>query len=116
MHPDSDLDVLAVADDADDRWLDDLGSLGDATMSWTGNDTRPLVLTPNELTSERDAVLVEIGRDAQVLFGEPAFLRHARRPPQMKPRGQYGALAVPWRELKTSARALDALVAAACDG
>ena len=79
MHPDSDLDVLAVADDADDRWLDDLGSLGDAMMSLTGNETRPLVLAPDELTSERDAVLVEIGRDAQVLFGEPAFLRHARR-------------------------------------
>ena len=82
MHPDSDLDVLVVADDADDaddHWLDDLGSLCDAMTSWTGNDTRPLVLAPDELTSGRDAVLVEIGRDALVLFGDAALLRHARR-------------------------------------
>ena len=79
MHPDSDLDVLAVADAADDRWLDDLGSLCDAMTSWTGNDARPLVLTPDELTSGRDAVVIEIGRNAQVLFGDANLLRHARR-------------------------------------
>jgi predicted nucleotidyltransferase len=79
MHQDSDLDVLAVADEAEDRWLDDLGSLCDDLTSWTGNDARPLVLTPDELTSERDAVVVEIGRDALVLFGDTALLRHARR-------------------------------------
>lgn len=79
MHPDSDLDVLAVADDADDRWLDDLGSLCDAMTSWTGNDARPLVLAPDEFTSERHTVVVEIGRDALVLFGDATLLRHARR-------------------------------------
>ncbi len=79
MHPASDLDVLAVAADADDRWLDDLGNLCDAMTSWTGNDARPLVLNPDELTSGQDAVLVEIGRDASVLFGDAALLRHARR-------------------------------------
>ena len=79
MHPHSDLDVLAVTDDEDDRWLDDLGNLCDAMTSWTGNDARPLVLTPDELTSAHDAVVVEIGRDALVLFGDTALLRHARR-------------------------------------
>lgn len=81
MHPESDLDLLAVAadTDADDRWLDDLGGLCDAMTSWTGNDARPLVLTPEELASGDDAVVVEIGRDALVLFGDAALLRPARR-------------------------------------
>lgn len=85
MRPESDLDLLAVTnddanDDAnDERWLDDLGSLCEAMTSWTGNDTRPLVLTPDELTGGRDAVLAEIGRDALVLFGDAVLLRHARR-------------------------------------
>lgn len=38
---------------------------------------------------------------------------HLRRLLQMKPKAQYGSLAVSGRELKTSARAVEALVAAA---
>lgn len=78
MHADSDLDVLAVADDPDDRWLDDLGSLCGAMASWTGNDARPLILTPHELTMGTDAVVREIGRDALVLFGDANLLHHVR--------------------------------------
>jgi predicted nucleotidyltransferase len=79
MRPDSDLDVLAVTDVDDDRWLDELGGLCDAMTSWTGNDARPLILTPEDLRSETDAVVVEIGGDALVLFGDSSLLRAARR-------------------------------------
>ncbi len=79
MHPDSDLDVLAVGDEPDDRWLDDLGRLCEAMTEWTGNDARPLVLTPDELASDHEPVVVEIGRDARVLFGDATLLRHARQ-------------------------------------
>lgn len=75
----SDLDLLAVADDPDDAWLDDLGDLCGAMTSWTGNDTRPLVLTTHELTTGDERVLAEIGRDGQVLFGDEPLLLHARR-------------------------------------
>ncbi len=78
MHLESDLDVLAVADAPDDRWLDDLGRLCEAMTSWTGNHTRPLVLTSDELASQDEPVLAEIGRDALVLFGDAGLLRHAR--------------------------------------
>lgn len=78
MHAGSDLDVLAVGDTPDDGWLDNLGSLCEAMTSWTGNDARPLVLSTQELTSGEERVLVEIGRDAWVLFGDAALLRHAR--------------------------------------
>lgn len=78
MHPASDIDLLAVADDPDDRWHDDLGNLCEAITSWTGNDARPLILTPDELTNEIEPVVVEVGRDALVLFGDVALLRHAR--------------------------------------
>lgn len=74
----SDLDLLAVADEADDRWLDDLGELCAAMASWTGNDTRPLVLSTQELTGGTEPVLVELGRDAIVLFGDSRLLNHAR--------------------------------------
>lgn len=75
----SDLDLLAVADEPDDGWLDDLGNLCGAMSAWTGNDTRPLVLATQELTTGEERVLVEIGRDGQVLVGDEALLRHARR-------------------------------------
>lgn len=78
MHIDSDLDLVAVADDVDERWLDDLGALCAAMTSWTGNDTRPLVLSAAELTGGPEPVLVELGRDAIVLFGDSGLLRHAR--------------------------------------
>lgn len=79
MHPDSDLDVLAVGDEPDDRWLDDLGRLCEEMTAWTGNDARPLVLTPEELASDHEPVVAEIGRDARVLFGDATLLRHARQ-------------------------------------
>lgn len=78
MHPDSDLDLLAVADEPDDRWVDDVGRLCEAMTAWTGNDARPLVLTPDELASGDEPVLAQIGRDARVLFGDATLLHHAR--------------------------------------
>ena len=78
MQPDSDLDVLAIADDPDDQWHDDLGRLCAAMTAWTGNDTRPLVLTVAELHAEHEPVVAEIGRDARVLFGDASLLQHAR--------------------------------------
>jgi predicted nucleotidyltransferase len=77
MHLDSDLDLLVVADDPDDRWLDELSGLCGAMSAWTGNDTRPLLLTPHELATD-EPVVAEIGRDAKVLFGDATLLRHAR--------------------------------------
>ena len=44
-----------------------------------------------------------------------ALANHLRRLLQMKPKAQYGTLAVSGRELKTSARAVEVLVAAARD-
>lgn len=44
-----------------------------------------------------------------------ALANHLRRLLQMKPKAQYGALAVSGRELRTSARAVEALVGAARD-
>lgn len=44
---------------------------------------------------------------------DAALANHLRRLLQMKPKAQYGALAVSQREVRTSARALEALVTAA---
>jgi len=79
MHPGSDLDLLAIADEPDDRWLDDLGRLCETMTAWTGNDTRSLVLTVDELASDHEPVVAELGRDAQVLFGDATLLDRARR-------------------------------------
>lgn len=46
---------------------------------------------------------------------DSSLANHLRRLLQLKPKAQYGSLAVSRRELKTSARAVDALVAAARD-
>ena len=46
---------------------------------------------------------------------DATLANHLRRLLQMKPKAQYGALAVSARELKTSARAVEVLVAAARD-
>lgn len=54
-------------------------------------------------------------RDAIALLKlvDGALANHLRRLLQMKPKAQYGALTVSGRELTTSARAVEALVAAA---
>lgn len=78
MHTGSDLDLLAVADEPGDRWVDDLGRLCEAMTAWTGNDARPLVLAPEEFASGDEPALAQIGRDARVLVGDSTLLHHAR--------------------------------------
>lgn len=81
MHIDSDIDLFVVRPrgvDADDpRWAGQLVDLAGRVTGWTGNDARILELSEVEVraglaTGAR--VLVDIKRQAIVLFGETSFL------------------------------------------
>jgi len=85
MHIDSDIDLFVVRPrniDADDaRWAGQLADLAGLVTGWTGNDARILELSEVEVrtglaTGAR--VLVDIKRQAIVLFGETAFLDGSR--------------------------------------
>ena len=85
MRPDSDIDVLIVrpaVDPDDDTWRGQLDALTQRATGWTGNDTRVLEFSDDDVKSALAAgerVLVDIARDGVRLAGPPSYLRSRRR-------------------------------------
>lgn len=79
MRADSDIDVFVVGDDLyadDDQWFDQIGELERVVSRWTGNDTRVLAYTVNELGRPGDQVIDDITRDGIKISGDVGLLRH----------------------------------------
>ncbi|MDP9399248.1 MAG: nucleotidyltransferase domain-containing protein [Actinomycetota bacterium] len=83
MTVDSDLDLLLVrsADAPDAAWDEQVATLAADVTRWTGNDTRPLEYTVDELARARDEpVLREVLRDGLTVAGSRAWLNRHLRP------------------------------------
>lgn len=80
MRPDSDIDLFVVRPtgvDVGDPWLEQLSSLAEAVTSWTGNDTRLLELSAEELReglAAGEPVLVSIRDEGVPLCGSNSYL------------------------------------------
>ncbi|MBA3373365.1 MAG: nucleotidyltransferase domain-containing protein [Euzebyaceae bacterium] len=80
MRPDSDIDLFVVRPtgvDPGDPWLEQLSSLAEAVTSWTGNDTRLLELSAEELReglAAGEPVLVSIRDEGVPLCGSRSYL------------------------------------------
>lgn len=79
MRPDSDIDVFIVWADADRAQAGEAktSAFADQVTRWTGNDTRLLIWTADEVSERagREPVLGFIAEGAQTLFGNAAWLR-----------------------------------------
>jgi predicted nucleotidyltransferase len=79
MRPDSDIDVFIVWADADQARAGEekTSAFADQVTRWTGNDTRLLIWTADEVRERagREPVLGFIAEDAQTLCGNSAWLR-----------------------------------------
>ena len=79
MRPDSDIDVFVVWADADQASAGEAqtSAFADQVTRWTGNDTRLLIWTADEVRERagREPVLGFIAEDAQTLCGNGAWLR-----------------------------------------
>lgn len=81
MEPDSDLDLLVVAD-PDDTIDASMADLARAASSWTGNDARVVNLSPQEVRrdlADGDPLIGELVRDGHVLWGPTRYLQRLRR-------------------------------------
>jgi predicted nucleotidyltransferase len=81
MHPDSDLDLLVVADHSDgtDEAVNELAA---AVTTWTGNDARIVHLSPQEVREAfraGDALMNELLADGQALYGPSRYPHRVRR-------------------------------------
>lgn len=82
MHPGSDIDVLLVrpdhvGDDGDlaDSWEQQVGDLVCSVSRWTGNDTRPLQLTHEQVRfSISTGVLGDVLREGLTVAGRRSWL------------------------------------------
>ena len=79
MRPDSDIDVFIVWADADQARAGEArtSAFADQVTRWTGNDTRLLIWTADEVLERagREPVLGFIAEDALTLCGNGAWLR-----------------------------------------
>jgi UTP:GlnB (protein PII) uridylyltransferase len=78
MRPDSDIDILLVADEIDDPvWEEQVADLARAVTTWTGNDARPLVFSTEEIRgrSNSEAVLRAILDEGVPLAGDRRFFQ-----------------------------------------
>ena len=83
MRPASDIDVFVVRPSRigleDDRWHVQLEALARHVTAWTGNDTRVLELSADEIRRRTNAAVVrEIATDGITLHGPPNYLRKGR--------------------------------------
>lgn len=86
MRPDSDIDLLVIRREAtaadDPGWRDQLDALSRDTTAWTGNDTRVLELTGEEVRDgvvNGDSVLLAARDEGLVLHGHLTYLKTIRR-------------------------------------
>lgn len=84
MRPGSDLDVFVVRPDIveEDVWEADVGRLSHDSTRWTGNDTRVLTMTEDEVATAAtsgDPLLESVQREGLVLAGRHEWLRRALR-------------------------------------
>lgn len=81
MRDDSDIDLFVVADHADegDAWSAQLGDLERRAARWTGNDTRIVAYTHDDLLAEVDPLVDEISASGVVIAGDRALLRRRDR-------------------------------------
>lgn len=84
MQPDSDIDLLLVADDLDaPGWAEQVDAVRAATHAWTGNDARPLEMTTAEIEAwaggAEEPVLDDIAEHGMVVAGPSDYLPAARR-------------------------------------
>ena len=79
MRADSDIDLLLIHPDAGDieRWTDQVVHLQRLVTSWTGNDTRVLTFSEQEVREHAtsDPVLREIAHEGLSLIGPTSWLR-----------------------------------------
>jgi DNA-binding transcriptional ArsR family regulator len=88
MEPGSDIDVFLVRRPSsgtpsvtDDTWRTDVAALERDVTTWTGNDTRVLSFTADELTGPNRpvALLENVAHDGVPLVGDEAWLRRLLR-------------------------------------
>lgn len=82
MRVDSDIDVFVVGNkrsDATDRWRAQISELELDITKWTGNDTRVLAYTVDDLKHTNDAVVEDIARDGILIAGDRTLLRRSHR-------------------------------------
>ena len=86
MRPDSDIDLFVVrpkgVDPDDDAWRGQLEGITQRSTSWTGNDTRILEFSDDEVKAglaNDEPVLLDIARDGVRLAGPTSYLRNLRR-------------------------------------
>lgn len=84
MGPASDIDLFVVrpASVDEDVWLEQTAELAARVSAWTGNDARPVEMTPEEVRDgldEGDGLLRDIRDEGQVLFGDPRYLHRIGR-------------------------------------
>lgn len=85
MHTESDIDILLIhPDDADtELWTDQVARLQQLVTSWTGNDTRVLTFSEQDVHEHgsSEPVLREIARDGVAVTGSTSWLRRATKAP-----------------------------------
>lgn len=86
MRPDSDLDLFVVrpsdVDAEDEGWREQVDTLSRDVTNWTGNDTRVLEYSANEVQRglrARDGVLADISTEGVRLAGPDRYLQRAAR-------------------------------------
>ena len=80
MRADSDIDLFIVrpsrVEADDDRWRSQLDALTRHVTAWTGNDTRALELSADEIRRRANAAIVrEVTKDGVTLHGPNDYLR-----------------------------------------
>ena len=79
MHTESDIDILLIhPDEADvELWTDKVAHLQQLVTSWTGNDTRVLTFSEQEVQEHgaSEPVLREVAREGVAVTGSTSWLR-----------------------------------------
>lgn len=76
MRPDSDIDLLIVADVEPDALEGHLAALQEATTAWVGDDTRILHVSSEQVTRD-EAALVVAASEGIVVDGDASWFRRS---------------------------------------